>query len=95
MYQRYMRITVHLRALPVVWPTKQNKVCIFSIDLEIFFKKKKYMSNYSFDILAALLETNVFKNYLLTGLTSHLKSHPNGDCINNMRRSRGMYMCIC
>ena len=23
------------------------------------------------------------------GLTSHLKSHPNGDCINNMRRSRG------
>ena len=53
------------------------------------------MSNYSFDILAALLETNVFKNYLLTGLTSHLKSHPNGDCINNMRRSRGMYMCIC
>ena len=62
MYQKYMRITVHLPVLPVVWPTKQNKVCIFSIEFEAFFKKN--VSNYIFDILATFLETKVFKKFL-------------------------------
>ena len=45
-----MRITVHLPVLPVVWPTKQNKVCEFSIELGGIFH-----------ILATFLETKVFK----------------------------------